>query len=124
MEADGDDAGEAEEAGADTSADYAAEASGDEEPAAPKPKPKPKPASAAAKGKAAAPQGSIALRSESKLRTLLKLLTVRAAACASCAAAANGLHCCRRTCATRTRLPRRSSSGACGPQPCCAALPG
>ena len=110
LEADGEDAGDD---GADASADYEAEDSGDEAPAAAKPKPKPKPTSAAAKGKAAVTQASVALRSESKLRTLLKLLTVRAlpTACAA-TAAADLFDRCRRTCATKTRAPKRSSSGA------------
>ena len=68
--------------GADASGDYGAEDSEDEEPAAAKSKPKPKPAAAAKdKGKGPASDASVALRSESKLRALLKLLKVRAAHC-------------------------------------------
>ena len=112
---DGDDADDGADVSADASADYGPDASDEErEPAAPKPKPKPKPASAAAKGKAAAPQTSVALRSESKLRTLLKLLTVRAAFTRLLPELPlTALFGCLRTCATKTRRRRRSSSGVC-----------
>ena len=70
---------------ADASGDYGAEGSDEEEePAAAKSKPKPKPKPAATakdKGKGPASEASVALRSESKLRSLLKLLKVRTAQC-------------------------------------------
>ena len=75
--------GEDGDDGADASGDYGAEGSDEEEePAAAKPKPKAKakPATTAKdKGKGPASEASVALRSESKLRALLKLLKVRAA---------------------------------------------